>query len=204
MKESSLLEFKISKEQLFDLYISKRQSVAQIGVKLQCSENKINYWLAKHQIKKRSISDAMYHLKNPSGDPFLFVPPKNKAQGILFGMGIGLYWGEGTKRGDGGLRLTNSDPKLVRKFIEFLETFFSIDRNRLRFSIQIFTDISPEKALSFWMTQLNITKEQFYKTMVLKVRGEGTYKYKSEYGSVILYFNNIKLKKSVCDLIEKV
>jgi hypothetical protein len=40
--------------------------------------------------------------------------------------------------------------------------------------------------------------------MMLKIRGEGTYKYKSEYGVIILYFNNVKLKKIVCSMIENV
>jgi hypothetical protein len=39
---------------------------------------------------------------------------------MLFGMGLGLYWGEGTKRGKGGMRITNTDAKMIKKFIEFL------------------------------------------------------------------------------------
>lgn len=119
-------------------------------------------------------------------------------------MGIALYWGEGTKRGKGGMRLTNSDPKLIRKFIEFLEKFLSIDKNRIKISIQIFNDISPEKSLEYWIRELGLKKEQFYEPMVIKVRGEGTYKYKSEYGNVIINFNNTKLKKLLCTMIENI
>ncbi|MDP3962558.1 MAG: hypothetical protein Q8Q03_01705 [bacterium] len=130
--------------------------------------------------------------------------PKTLEEGILFGMGLALYWGEGAKRGNGGMRLTNSDPKLIRKFIEFLEKFLGIDKNRLKISIQIFGDISPQKSLDYWIRELNLNEKQFYKPMVIKVRGEGTYKYKSEYGTVIIYFNNIKVKKLICTLIENI
>ncbi len=194
----------ITATKLHDLYLVENKSVAQIAELFKCSQNKINYWLERFEIPKRSISEAIYVLKNPLGDPFILKNPQTLEEGILYGLGIGLYWGEGTKRGKGGMRITNSDPKLLRKFIQFLERFFTIDRNRLKFSIQIFSDIHPEKALKYWSEELKIHKKQFYKPQVLKIRGAGTYKYKSEYGSVIVYFDNIKLKKSICDMIENI
>ena len=142
-------------------------------------------------------------LLRESGDPFLTKLPKTSQQGILFGLGLGIYWGEGLKRGSAGVRLTNTDARMVKKFICFLEEFFNIDRNKLRFSIQIFSDISPKRALNYWKKELNVKEEQFYKTIISKVRGEGTYKYKSEYGVIIVYFNNIKLKKIILEMIEK-
>lgn len=197
-------ENQISRESLIDLYVHQRKSVAQIALLKKCSNNKIDYWLAKHGIKKRSISDALYQLKNPSGDPFSIREPRTLEEGILFGMGIGLYWGEGSKRGNGGVRVTNSDPKLIRKFIEFLETIYGIEKAKLRFSVQIFDDISPKKALRFWKDELKVSESQFYKVVVSKIRGKGTYRYKSENGVIIVYFNNIKLKKIICQTIEKI
>jgi hypothetical protein len=203
MERHSLLNF-IQPNRLYDLYFVQKKSVAYIAALLGCSQGKINYWLEKYEIPKRTISDAVYALKNPSGDPFSFTEPKTLEKGILFGIGLGLYWGEGQKRGKSGLRLSNSDPKLIKKFIEFLEKFFAIDISRLKISIQIFEDISPKKALDYWVQELNLEKTQFYKPVVLKVRGNGTYKYKSEYGTAILYFNNVKLKQRICDLIENI
>lgn len=193
----------LSKKLLFDLYINKKQSTAQISKQLKCSMNKINYWLKQYHINKRTISDAIYELKNPLGDPFLIQKPKTIQESILFGLGLGIYWGEGLKRGSGGVRLTNTDPKMLKKFIFFLERFCNIDRNKLRFSIQIFKDIVPNEALNYWKEELGVKKEQFYKTIISKVRGEGTYKYRSEHGVIILYFNNIKLKKIILEMIEK-
>ncbi len=205
MKRTSLpIKYTISKERLFDLYVIKKYSSAQISLVFKCSTNKINYWLEKYEIKKRTISEAIYQLKNPLGDPFLVIEPKTLEQSILFGLGLGLYWGEGSKRGTGGVKLTNTDPKLIRKFIEFLEKLCGIDRNRLRFSIQIFRDISSETSINYWSKELGVKKNQFYKVVVSKVRGEGTYKYKSENGVVIIHFNNIKLKRIILDMIEKI
>jgi hypothetical protein len=194
----------ITPTELYDLYLNKKKSVAQIAVFFNCSQNKINYWLEKYEIPKRTISDALYELKNPNGDPFSLTHPQTLEEGILFGMGLALYWGEGTKRGSGGMRLTNSDPKLIRKFIEFSEKFLNIDRKRLKFSIQIPQDVLASKSLKYWMKELDFPKENFYKPLVVKVRGKGTYKYKTSYGTVIVNFNNIKLKKLICGLIENI
>jgi len=194
----------ITRNFLIDYYLKKKWSTAQIARYIRCSENKINYWLTKYEIKKRTISDAIYELRNPLGDPFLIKKPENLQQGILFGLGLGIYWGEGLKRGKGAVRLTNTDPQMIRKFISFLQKFCGIDRNRLKFSLQIFSDISKEKALNYWIKKLGVNREQFYKTIISKVRGRGTYKYKSEYGVIIVYFNNIKLKKIILEMIEKV
>jgi hypothetical protein len=194
---------KITKEVLLDLYLNKKYSTSKISCIFNCSENKINYWLNKYDIQKRTISDAIYIKRNPNGDPFSLTKPKTLEEGILYGLGLGIYWGEGLKRGKGGVRLTNTDPKMVVKFIDFLQRFLSIDKNKLRFSIQIFEDIKPDKALEFWTTELKVNKAQFYKTIISKVRGVGTYKNRSEYGVIIVYFNNVKLKKVIIELLEK-
>jgi len=191
-------------ELLFNLYVTKRKSVAQIANQLKCSQNKINYWLAKYKINKRTISDAIYQLRNPSGDPFSTIVPHTVREGILYGMGLGLYWGEGSKRGKGGVRLGNTDARLIKKFIEFLEKSFGIQKNKLRFGLQVFGDISPDKALSYWMRELKVKKNQFYKIIISKIRGKGTYKYKSEHGVLMVYFNNTRLKELICKLIDNI
>lgn len=208
MKVFSLLKkanrCEITEDFLVEYYFNKKWSTSHIARYVRCSENKINYWLAKYEIKKRTISDAIYELKNPLGDPFLIKQPQTLEQGILFGLGLGIYWGEGLKRGKGAVRLTNTDPKMVKKFIDFLEKFCGVDKNKLRFSLQIFSDIFETTAIKYWMKELDVKKEQFYKTIISEIRGKGTYKYKSEYGVIIVYFNNVKLKKIILEMIEKV
>ncbi|MEN9621926.1 MAG: hypothetical protein RLZZ67_360 [Candidatus Parcubacteria bacterium] len=192
----------ISKETLTHLYTSKKLSTALIAKELKQSQRKIDYWITKYNIKKRTISEAIYELRNPNGDPFKFTPPQTKEDALLYALGLGLYWGEGAKRGKGGVRLANTDMKLVKIFIRFLQKFFNVDKKRLRFGLQIFDDINPNAALNYWMKQLDVPKEQFYKVIVSKVRGTGTYTYRSEYGVLMVYFNNIKLKALICELID--
>ncbi|MDO8561938.1 MAG: hypothetical protein Q7S05_03880 [bacterium] len=187
---------------LVELYSKKQLSSSAIANRLNCSEHKVNYWLAKHEIKKRSISDAIYQMHHPRGDPFLFQPPRTMREGILYGMGLGLYWGEGSKRGKGGVRLCNTDVRLIRKFIVFLDKVFGIKKNKLKFGLQIFQDLSRNDVLNYWVQELKVKENQFYKVIVSKVRGEGTYKYKSEYGVLTIHFNNSRLKELICKQID--
>ncbi len=194
----------ISKEVLVNLYLIKKYSSARIAKELKQSQRKVDYWLNKHEIKKRSISDAIYELRNPNGDPFKFTPPKTQEDTLLYGLGLGLYWGEGAKRGKGGVRLPNTDPHLIKIFVKFLEKFFAIEKKKLRFGLQIFDDISPSIALEYWTKELGVSKDQFYKIIISKVRGSGTYSYKSENGVLMVYFNNTRLKALVCRLIDNI
>lgn len=194
----------ISREILHRLYVEEGKSAPQIAGSLHCSDNKINYWLGKYGIKKRSISEAVYRRKNPSGDPFSVQEPASAEDAFLCGLGLGLYWGEGAKRGDGGVRLTNTDPRLILKFMDFIERMCGVKRESLRFSLQLFGDMSPEKTLQYWVKELRVEAKQFYRPVISELRGKGTYWHKSRHGVVIVYFNNVRLKAILCEMIDKI
>lgn len=193
----------ITVENLTKYYLDYKLSSSQIADKLKCSISGVNYWLAKYNIPKRSISDAVYFKCNPTGDPFSINRPLNIEEGILYGLGLGLYWGEGNKRNTNSLRLANTDPKLVKKYIEFLTKIYEIRQNKLKFGLQIFGDINGEESLGFWVKYLGVKKSQFQKVVYIKKRGGGTYKHSAKYGVLIVYFNNKKLRDIICGAIEK-
>lgn len=193
----------IKKEVLEKLYKEKNKSCAEIGKILGYSEKKVDYWIKKHRIPKRSISDAVYARCNPDGDPFSVNKVKNTENAFLFGLGLGLYWGEGTKSNKHTVRLGNTDPRLVKKFIEFLEQIYCIDRKKLKFGLQIFSDMSPQKAKKFWKEELGVQSNQFQKVIVTPERGVGNYRYKTKHGVLTVHFNNKKLRDVICGAIEK-
>lgn len=151
---------------LRQLYLDNKKSVSYIANKYECSQNKVNYWLQKYGIPKRSISDAVYQQLNPNGDPFKLRTPSTEEEWFLYGMGLGLYWGEGNKMNNHAVRLGNTDPDLLRTFLEFLNVFFSIDLNRLHFGLQIFTDIDSKVAKEYWCKKLSLRSEQFQKIII--------------------------------------
>ncbi len=192
----------ITKKILVDLYLKEKYSLQDIANRYCCSLNKIQYWMKKHGIVTRSISEAVYLKNNPNGDPFLFKIPKTKYQIKLYGTGLGLYWGEGTKANPTSVRLGNSDPQLILVFIRFLEEIFSVDRKRLRFGLQIFSDMSEGEGLDFWRKTIKIEKSQFYKTIITPYHSIGNYRKKSRYGVMTVYFNNKKLRDLLVKQLE--
>lgn len=179
---------------LTDLYIHQKLSVSQIALKLNCSQNRVDYWLKKYGIPKRTISDAIYTLKHPAGDPFVIVPIDTIEKAQLFGLGIGLYWGEGTKASKHAVRLGNSDPNLIKTFMRFLEILYEVPREDLKFGLQLFTDCNIEEGMKYWLTQLGVKRSQFYKVHVTISGSIGTYRKKSQHGVVTLYYHNSHLR----------
>lgn len=194
----------MNKNILKKLYLTKKFSSSEIAKRFNCSEHKVNYWLSVHKIQKRTISEAIYQKNNPKGDPFVFNYPKNLNKMFLFGLGLGLFWGEGTKRGRHALRLSNSDPKLIKKYIDFLINIYHIDKNKLRFQLQTYDDLDVNDQIKFWKKHLSVKKSQFYKTTILARRGKGTYLEKMRHGVVIVNFSNMKLKNLICSHIANI
>lgn len=193
----------ITKHILDTLYTKKKLSMFDISKKLGCSVNKVSYWMKYHNIARRSISDSIYAMHNPAGDPFTFRPPKGKEETFLFGLGLGLYWGEGTKANKYSVRLGNTDPKMILVFISFLEKFFTIPRKDMRFGVQVFSTMNAQDVLKFWVKELGVFESQFMKVVITPKRGDGSYGRKIEYGVLTVYYHNKKMRDILVSEIEK-
>mgnify|MGYP001604613233 CR=1 FL=1 len=197
----------IKKEILKELYLEKGNSMQDIANSLNCSVHKVSYWLLKHNIHSRSISEAIYLKNNPDGDPFKFIELKEFNDAILFGLGMGLYWGEGTKANKDSVRLGNTDPALIRRFMDFLIKLFGVKRRDFKFGLQIFTDIEIDEALDFWAKTLKIRYSQFYKPIITISGSIGTYRKKSRYGVLTVMYHNKKLRdlliKKLADVAQR-
>jgi hypothetical protein len=195
------MERKIISKELRGLYISKKKSVPEIAKIYKCSENKINYWLKRYRVNKRSISDAIYLKYNPNGDPFKVVFPRDIREAQLFGLGLGIYWGEGNKLNKNAVRVGNSDPAVLKTFINFLEKFFCVKKDDLKFHLHTFSDIDIEDCYNYWVDQLGVNRDQFYKPTVTITGKLGTYRKKSEYGVITIYYGNTKLRNKLVELL---
>jgi hypothetical protein len=193
----------IPKQILTQLYNGKKMSMKQISVELGCSVHKVAYWMEKHSISRRSRSESIYIMHNPLGDPFAQTQIDSLEKAELLGYGLGLYWGEGNKKNKYSLRLGNTDPNLIKKYIEFLEKIFNVKKDNLRYGLQIFTDISEERAVEHWCKLLNADRKQFYKTTITPSKSVGTYRQKSEFGVLTVYYHNKKLRDIIVQMLPK-
>lgn len=177
-------------------------SMQEISDRTDWSYHQVTYWMSKHGIPRRSWSEAIYTKYNPDGDPFKFKKKLNLQETELRGLGLGIFWGEGCRRNKWSVRMGNTDPRLVEKFMEFLDRICGVKKDKLRFNLQIFDDLDKHKALNFWMSRLDIRPSQFYKVIITLSRGKGTYKKKLPYGVLTVNFNNTKLKKIIDEMIK--
>ena len=181
--------------------MNKKMSMQEIADRLGCSLHKVKYWMEKHEIKIRSRSDATYIKRNPDGDPFKLVMPKNFEEAKLFGLGLGLYWGEGTKANKNSIRLGNTDPGVIINFMKFLIKFFSIKKEDLKFGLQIFSDVNPQVALDFWIEKLKVNNSQFNRPIITKSGSVGTYHKKNLYGVLTVMYHNKKSRDALINLL---
>lgn len=193
----------IRKAELEKLYNVQKLSMMEISHLLNCSVNKVVYWMDKHNLIRRTISEAVYQKSNPNGDPFSIQPIETIADAELFGMGVGLFWGEGTKASKHSVRLGNTDPMLLKTFMKFLIELFGIKKSDMKFGLQIFTDINAQQALNYWAEQLDVSLSQFHKVHITISGSLGTYKNKSQYGVVTIYYHNKKLRDIIVGLLPK-
>ena len=191
----------IKKNQLELLY-SRGLSMMDIAKKLKVSGHKIAYWMTKYEIKRRSINDALYMKYNPGGNPFKIKKPTNANEAYLYGLGLGIYWGEGNKADKYSIRVGTTDPDMILIFRKFMETFCKIAQSKFKYNLMCFKDSSPKIAKKFWIKKLDLNSNQIGKITSLKPLGKGTYRKISQYGVCTIYVFNIKLKKWLMDQLD--
>lgn len=191
----------LTKEKLRGLYVDKKLSMNEVANRVHCSLHTVVYCMKKFDIKRRTRSDAAYVKANPQGDPFNIKTDLTSEEQQLFGLGIGIYWGEGNKVAPHAIRVANTDPAVLRAFICFLKRICQIEVTKLHYSIVAFQDSEVKLVRKFWATQLKISESSFGTIVRIAPQGKGTYKKKSQYGVCTVTFGNIKLKEWIMSQI---
>src|SRR3989344_8362211 len=189
----------LSKKKLQQFY-GQGNSLSEIATLFDCSVHKVIYWMQRYAIARRSRSDAAYIKLNPNGDPFFIQKVKSL---FLYGLGLGIYWGEGTKV-TGLVRVTNSDPAMIKVFREFLIQICGVRDDKIHYSIVAFNDSHIPTVQSFWATYLKISPDKFGKIVQIPPQGKGSYKRKSQFGVCSISVGNIKLKHWIMQELEKI
>lgn len=179
-------------------------SANEIAAKSGISEHKVNYWLSKMKVKKRTISEAIYLRSNKGGDPFSIVTEPEVSDPLLYGLGVGIYVGEGEKVSKHNIRVANGDFRVILAFRRFLINLCRVNQNKIRHSLVCSSDLRVEVVEKYWLGKLKLKGKVFGKIVQVPSRGEGTYKRKLSYGVCTLTFSNVKLKSWMMEQIDKV
>ncbi|MBI5003847.1 hypothetical protein HZC00_02025 [Candidatus Kaiserbacteria bacterium] len=93
----------------------------------------------------------------------------------LFALGMGLYWGEGSKTNRGAIELSNTDPRIIQIYVMFLTKVCGFSMEKLHAHIGLHSHLSITKAEHYWSRISGIPLSQFQKTSIqhsISGRGE--------------------------------
>lgn len=190
-------------EELKELYIDKRQSLSEIAKITGFKTHKVVYWMDKYGICRRKRSEANYIKANPSGEPFKIKAKLTRDEVKLKYLALGLYWGEGNKTTNHAVRVTNSDPGVIKQFMLYLRTVCLVKEEKLSFYLQTFKDNDLVVAKKYWGERLGIDPNIIKTTKPIHSMGKGTYKKICKYGVMTIGFFNIHLKSYIVNELEK-
>ncbi|HOX40917.1 MAG TPA: hypothetical protein PK263_01855, partial [bacterium] len=168
-------------------------SVQQVSDCLHLGCSKIRYSLEKQSISRRDHSSAskMLHMTKFGRKGCLIKSQLTEQEERLKLSGIMLYWGEGTKLGN-SVVFSNSDPDMIKLFLDFLRQVCMVDETRLRLLLHAYSDQDEAGLRLFWSNITGIPITQFSKTFLHSRKG-GTYKKTSDYGTISLRYSDKEL-----------
>lgn len=168
--------------------LSVRKIAEQIGV----SKGSVSIWVRDVNLSNDQIEELK--MKSVAGrknsEAFRNKRRKSQKEGRIkiqkedsgYAFGCALFWGEGNKCKN-AIRLTNSDPKMLSFFVDFLRRYFNISKNDITFNFQYYlnNDLTFEDIVNYWSNQLELPKSSLRKG-TLKSQYYSNSKVKHPYG----------------------
>ena len=100
----------------------------------------------------------------------------------FFIAGFFLYWAEGGKTQKYTISLSNTDPRMIRSFIQWL-CLLNVPKEKIKIKLHLYSDMDPQKEVSYWARELGVAKAHFTNSYIKKskltdlthiTRGHGT------------------------------
>ncbi len=83
-----------------------------------------------------------------------------------------IYWCEGTKDTRAPVCFINSDPDLIKAFVNLLRNSFDIDEKKFRICLHLHAYHNASKQIDFWSKFTGIPKNQFIKPFLKQNNGK--------------------------------
>lgn len=133
------------------------------------------------EMNKKKKSDVIERARQEAEAKFQSISREE-----LFMLGLGLYWGEGTKASDGTVAIVNSDPRIIQLMIRWFKECWDIDSDRFQPRVFISdTHRDREEVITrFWAKALGIPRRQF-RRMIFLNKGKKIYENRNVYYGVL-------------------
>lgn len=162
---------------------SEGMSYSQIKDKLGISKSTLSGWLSEMPLSKTRLDELQRNemviekiraaklktrttrLNEVKQDVLKLLTPISKREFLI--AGFFLYWAEGGKTTTYTATLSNTDPRMIRAFIKWLQLLeVSIDKMYIR--LHLYIDMDETKEIDYWSKELKISKKHFRKSYIKK------------------------------------
>lgn len=111
----------------------------------------------------------------------------------LFVAGLYLYWAEGTKSLRGKNEIANTDPAIIKAFLQWLLAM-KVPREKIHVRLQLYKDMNVQTETRYWSKLLGVPSSQFRKASIKESRLSGlTRKQGHGHGTCDLIFDNVPM-----------
>lgn len=209
------------KNDLFPRAVKMRQSghsLKEISKKLKISKSTASIWMKKQKInsvgmkrlsnliiKGREKSKIVLRekkknrIKQIEKECSVLVKKKNFKKDELKLILSLLYWCEGSKT-DRRVIFINSDPNLVRSFIELLRKSFSIDENKMKAVLHLHEYHNKKIMLKYWA---NITSIKLSNITIYNKKNSGKRKKDNYKGCISVRYGDSKVLDEIMLIIKR-
>lgn len=157
---------KLNINKVKSLYYKQGLSIYDVGEKLGVGAWQIIKVMKKHNMPRRTPAETN-RLK------FLKSPKSYQSKGTLTNLekqlkiaGLMLYWAEGVKAYNSTVDFANSDPKMIKLFLQFLRLIYQVNESKLRVLLYCYSNQNVNKLVQYWGRITKISHKQFIKPYV--------------------------------------
>lgn len=86
----------------------------------------------------------------------------------LFISGLMIYWGEGNKSSKSHCSIANTEPLMIKLFLQFLKNICGFKSPRIKAWILLYPDLNEDVCKRFWIENTSLEEQDFHKSIVIK------------------------------------
>ena len=207
------------RQQAIDLRLKHSLSYTAIRKQLGVSKSTLSYWLKEYPLDADQILELRregWQKGEASRERFrntMRAKQEMRAHEIYraqkarlatlsseawFTAGLMLYAAEGDKKQTGRIALANTDPQIIKFFIEWLDTFLDIPKSRIKAQLHLYENMDIDKEREFWKNELALEDNHLYKVQIRKLKsGSFTYEGSNRHGTCSIFISGVGKKQEL-------
>ena len=150
------------------LYYKDKLNSIEIAKRFEVTPDIVLRFMKKMNLPRRTLVETNKILFERKPKSFSSKQSLSRQEEKLKIAGIMLYWAEGCKFSSPIVDFANSNPQMIKLFLEFLREICGIQEKRLRVLLYCYANQDVEALKKYWQKLTNISLAQFTKPYIRK------------------------------------